>query len=88
MSLAELQSLRDLISEVRASGKRVLAWSNDYNMGNYYLACGCDEILLQPGGSITALGVAHSYLFLADALERIGRRSTVGSHIDRASAYM
>jgi len=72
MSFAQLQSLRDLIADVREAGMRVTAWSHRYDIGRYYVACACDEILLQHTGSVAALGHAQRYLFLADALERVG----------------
>jgi len=72
MSFAQLQSLRDLILEVRRAGLRVIAWSHGYDTGRYYVACACDEILLQRTGSVAALGHGQRYLFLADALERVG----------------
>jgi protease-4 len=69
---AQLQSLRDLIQEVRAAGKRVIVWSHDYDMAKYYVATAADEILMQHGGSVAAFGHESRYYFLADALERVG----------------
>lgn len=69
---AQLQSLRDLIQEVRATGKHVVVWSHNYNMAKYYVASAADEILLQHGGSVAAFGHESRYYFLADALERVG----------------
>ena len=75
MTFAQLQTLRDLIHELRAAGKRVIAWSHSYDTLNYYVACAADEILLQKGGSIAPLGLRQRYLYLADALERIGLKA-------------
>ncbi len=72
MSFAELQSLRDLIAEVRGAGMRVIAWSHGYDFGRYYVACACNQILLQHTGSVAALGHGRRYLFLADALDKVG----------------
>ncbi len=72
MTFAQLQSLRDVIREARDAGLRVVAWSHEYSVDAYYVACACDEIHLQHGGSVTALGFRQRYVFLADALERIG----------------
>jgi protease-4 len=69
---AQLQSLRDLIGKLRAAGKRVVVWSHNYDMANYYVANAADEILLQHGGSVAAFGHESRYYFLADALERVG----------------
>lgn len=70
--LSHLQTLRDLIAELRAAGKRVVAWSTHYTTPSYFVASAADQILLQPGGYIDALGLKQGYMFLADALERIG----------------
>ena len=76
-SVAALQSLRDLIAELREAGKRVVVWSNHYDMASYYVACAADEILLQHAGGVTALGVAQGFVFLADALHKVGLEAEV-----------
>lgn len=77
MPFAQLQTLRDLIWELKKAGKRVVAWSHSYESSNYYVACACDEILLQPGGGLAPLGLRQSFLFLADALDRIGVKAEI-----------
>jgi len=72
MSMATLQDLRDLVTDLRTAGKRVIAWAPFYTNETYYLACACDEILLMPAGSIQPLGFAGGGMFLADALARFG----------------
>jgi protease-4 len=73
----QLDSLRDLIKELRSAGKRVVAWSYTYNSATYYVACAADEILLIPGGTVASLGLRHRYVYLADALERIGLKADI-----------
>ncbi|MBL7182882.1 MAG: signal peptide peptidase SppA [Anaerolineae bacterium] len=77
MPPGQLDSLRDLIKELRAAGKRVVAWSYTYNSATYYVACAADEILLIPGGTVTSLGLHHRYVYLADALERVGLQADI-----------
>ena len=72
MSMATLQDLREIVLNLRAAGKRVVAWATNYTTGTYYLACACDEILLMPAGAIQPLGFAGTGAFLADALARFG----------------
>jgi protease-4 len=72
MDQARLESLRDLLLELRSAGKRVVTWSTRYSMGTYFLACAADEILLQPGGEIAPLGLQRTYPYLAESLGRIG----------------
>lgn len=72
MPATSLEALRTSISAVRDAGKHVVAWATHYSGPSYFVACAANEILLQKGGSIGNLGRARSYLFLADALERVG----------------
>jgi ClpP class serine protease len=72
MPMATLQDLRELVDKLRKSGKRVVAWAPFYSTGTYYLACGCDEILLMPVGAIQPLGFATTGMFLRDGLARFG----------------
>jgi protease IV len=72
MTMSTLQELRDLVSRLRASGKRVVAWAPFYTNATYYLACACDEVLVMPTGSVQPLGFAATGMFLADALARFG----------------
>jgi protease IV len=77
MPRARLDTLRDLIGELRRAGKRVVAWSTSYDEGTYYVACAADEVLLLPGGTLAPLGLRRGQVYLADALERIGLRADV-----------
>ena len=72
MPMATLQDLRELVSKLRASGKRVVAWAPFYTTGTYYIACACDEILMMPVGWVQPLGFSASGMFLADGLARFG----------------
>jgi len=72
MEQARLESLRDLISELRRAGKRVVAWSTRYGLATYFVATAADEILIQPGGGMTELGLSRTYPYLAEALEKVG----------------
>ncbi len=72
MPIATLQDLRELVSNLRASGKRVVAWAPFYTTGTYYLACACDEILMMPMGWVHPLGFSATGMFLADGLARFG----------------
>jgi protease-4 len=72
MPMATLQDLRDLVSKLRVSGKRVTAWAPFYTTATYYVACACDEILLMPSGVVRPLGFASTGTFLADGLARVG----------------
>jgi protease-4 len=72
MPMAQLQTLRGFIGELKAKGKRVVAWSYSYDTANYFVACAADEILMQHDGLISPLGLKFNYYFLSEALERVG----------------
>jgi len=72
MSMAQLQTLRGFINNLKSQGKRVVAWSYSYQNASYYVASACDEILMLDGGTIYPLGLNSRLLFLADALKQIG----------------
>lgn len=72
MSLADLQSLRDVIGRLRARGKQVIAYAQSYGMAEYFVASAANQIILQPGGDLTTIGMMRSQNFLKDSLEAIG----------------
>lgn len=71
-ALAELQMLRDSIKRLRARGKRVICYAKSYDLRTYYVASAADEILLQPGGDVSTLGLVQQQVFLKNALDSIG----------------
>ncbi len=72
LTAAQADSLRELLAVTRAAGKRVVCWAPSYGTGTYSVACAADELLIQEGGGIGPLGVARTYVFLADSLRRVG----------------
>lgn len=72
MSLADLQSLKDIIERLRARGKRVIMYAQDYGMAEYFVASSADKIILQRGGMLSTTGLLRSQTFLKDSLEAIG----------------
>jgi len=72
LSTAQLQTVRGLIRKLRQSDKHVVALASNYDMATYYVAAAANEILITRGGSIVQLGISRGYVFLADALERVG----------------
>ncbi len=72
LPLADLQTLRDSISTLRESGKRVVVYAQEYDLARYYVASAADEILIQPSGNVFTVGLRTEALFLKDALDEIG----------------
>jgi protease-4 len=72
MPLAKIDVLRGLIRELQESGKEVVTWSYSYDTRMYYLASAADRITLLPGGMLAPLGLYQEYIYMADALEKLG----------------
>ncbi|MGB1285560.1 MAG: signal peptide peptidase SppA [Aggregatilineales bacterium] len=72
MSLADLQTLRDMMIRTRNRGKRVICYAQGYDLAMYYVASAADEILMQPGGSLAPTGLIQQQVYLKDGMEAVG----------------
>ncbi len=70
--MSTLYSLRRLLLDLRAQGKRLVAWLPSAATHDYYLAAACDEIILPQAGRISALGLRFETMFLKDTLALAG----------------
>ena len=82
-SAATYQSLRTLLLDFRARGKRLIAYANAFGPFQYYLACACDEIIMPPSAEWGVIGFLREYVFYKDALERLG----IGVDVINVSPY-
>lgn len=71
-SAAVYQNLRQLVLDLRARGRRVVAWATGFGPFQYYLASACDQIVMPPGAEWAVLGLRREYVFLKDALAQLG----------------
>ena len=69
-SLAALQELREDILFLKDQGKRVIAWSEYYNLSSWYLASAADEVLLDPMGAVSLPGFSLYRMYFGEALEK------------------
>lgn len=72
MSLADLQTLRGLITRLRSQGKHVVVYAQMLDTAGYFVASAADSIFLQPTGELMTTGLRASAAFLKDALDSIG----------------
>ncbi len=72
LSLADLQTLRGSIARLRAQGKRVIAYSQGFQLSDYLLASAADTIIMQPGGELATIGLFQQAYFFKDALASVG----------------
>lgn len=72
LSLTQIDAIRREIGQVRAAGKRVLVFSESYDLKSYLLASAADLILLQHKGDVTLAGLSVEEMYLAGLLELVG----------------
>ncbi|MCG5053859.1 MAG: signal peptide peptidase SppA [Myxococcales bacterium] len=75
--LATLQELRDAIVRFRKAGKFAYAFAHSFGevaggTGPYYLATACDEIWIQPSGSVGITGLRAEVPFVKELLAHVG----------------
>jgi protease-4 len=75
--LAQIQELRDAVTDFRGSGKRAIAFTEAFGEagpanGAYYLASAFGEIYLQPSGEVGLTGLLAEAPFVRGTLEKLG----------------
>lgn len=71
-SYASLQAIRNALIDFKESGKPVIAYSDMYTQGMYYLSSVADKVLLNPQGVVEWKGLSASPMFYKDMLEKLG----------------
>ena len=71
-SYASLQAMRNALADFKTSGKFIVAYSDNYSQGLYYLSSVADKVLLNPKGMIEWRGIASAPLFYKDLLQKLG----------------
>lgn len=71
-SYASLEAIRNALIDFKESGKFIVAYSDNYTQGLYYLASVADKVLLNPKGAVEWKGVASDVVFFKDLLDKVG----------------
>ncbi|TFF35961.1 signal peptide peptidase SppA [Mucilaginibacter psychrotolerans] len=69
---ATTEELRNALLDFKKSGKFVVAYSEIYTQGFYYLASVADKVYLNPKGIIEFKGFSSDVTFLKGALDKLG----------------
>ena len=75
--VAQLQELRDQLVNFKKSGKWIVAYSDNYTQGCYYLATAADKVYINPEGSINWHGTGSQPMFVKDLLAKFGVKMQV-----------
>jgi len=72
-----LGEVRDALAQFKASGKWIVAWSEIYTQGAYWMATVADEVYLHPEGGMDMRGMGMETTFYKRMLEDLGVEMTV-----------
>ena len=75
LRLTQIDEIATAIDRVRQAGRKVIVFSDHYDLQLYLLACGADQILLQHKGLIELSGIGIEEIYLAGLLEKLGMRA-------------
>ncbi|MDP3468385.1 MAG: signal peptide peptidase SppA [Daejeonella sp.] len=68
---ATIEEIRNALIDFKKSGKFILAYSEVYTQGAYYLASVADKVYLNPEGMIDFRGLSSELLFFKGSLEKL-----------------
>lgn len=69
---SQKQELRNALADFKKSGKWIIAYSDMYGVGNYYIASVADKVYLNPQGMIEWNGLNAQIPLLKDFFAKIG----------------
>jgi len=68
---ATLEEIRTALMEFKKSKKFIIAYSDQYSQGGYYLASTADKIYLNPEGLVEFRGMSANLMFFKNALQKL-----------------
>jgi protease IV len=76
-SIATIDEIRSSLEDFRQSGKWVVAYSNYFSEGGYYLASVADSVFLNPEGQVELNGLASEVMFFKRLFDKLEIRPQV-----------
>lgn len=69
---ATLREIRNALIDFKTSKKKIIAYSEVYTQGAYYLASTADKVYLNPQGALEFKGLNSETMFFKGALDKLG----------------
>ena len=69
---ASLEAIRRALIDFKDSGKFIVAYSDNYTQGCYYLCSVADKVFLNPQGTLGLVGMASQTMFYKELLKKVG----------------
>jgi protease-4 len=76
-AFASLEEIRAALADFKESGKWIVAYSDNYTQGNYYLASVADKVIANPNGTLGWHGLATELIFYKDLMKKVGVEAQV-----------
>lgn len=70
--VAACEEIRNALKDFKTSGKFIVAYSDNYTQGLYYLSSVADKVLMNPQGMMEWSGLSSTPVFFKNLLEKIG----------------
>lgn len=89
-ALAQAQELRDALADYKKSGKWIIAFGEQFNTNDYYIASIADKIYVNPQGALDWQGLGSKLVFLKDLFKKVGVNVTAfkcGKYKSATEAY-
>ncbi len=71
-SYSDMWEIRQKLAEIKAAGKRLVIFSENFNIRNYHFATVADEIILEPMGEVSLEGFSSSRSYYKKFMEKYG----------------
>ncbi len=81
--VTKLQDLADAVKDFKSSGKKVIAYDDNFSQGQYYLASLADEVYMGPQGGVFLTGFSRIGTYFKSLLELVG----VNMHVFKVGTY-
>ena len=71
LGVASRSEIVEALDEFKSSGKFVIAYSDTYDQGDYYVATAADQVYLNPVGNIDVHGLVSSIMFYKGLMDKL-----------------
>ncbi len=82
-SLNQYQTIGQSLDRFKQSGKKIIAFGDQFTQGHYYLASFADEIYLNPMGSVTLMGFGVFRLYMKELIDRLA----INFHVFKVGSF-
>lgn len=80
LGITQLREVREKLDEFKKTGKFVVAYSDNYTQGEYYVSSVADTVYVNPVGSFDFKGLASEILYMKELQQKTGVKMEVIRH--------